>query len=159
MAETKSQKLPVLPLPQGLVLLPGATVRIPVDSRPDIRALFSAASIRSKTPRFRIEGFLIGCVPLRSDLLNTDGQKLITGEADESTNNPHETAGIDPAQARRRDLFGFGTSAKVRKAYGRSKEEAVLEVEGVQRFKLERFTQKKPFFEAEVKYIEDGGTE
>ena len=151
------QRLPILPLPHGLVLLPGTTVRIPVQNRPDVRALFSAASTRLKRPRFKLEGFLLGCVPLKSPFLNSEGQKLITQNEEGKLGESDENTVIDPAGARRRDLFTYGTSAKVRRAYGVSREEAVLEVEGVRRFKLDRITQKKPFYEAEVHFVDDEG--
>ena len=96
-------------------------------------------------------------MPLKSHLLSDEGQKLIADDIHDAQSEPHEDAEVDPAEARRRDLFTYGTSAQVRKAYGRSKEEAVLEVEGVRRFKLERITQKRPFFEAEIQYVDDEG--
>ena len=96
-------------------------------------------------------------MPLKSRLLNDEGQKLIAEDVGDIQDELHEDTEIDPAEARRRDLFTCGTSAQVRRAYGRSKEEAILEVEGVRRFKLERVTQKRPFFEAEIQYMDDEG--
>lgn len=100
MTGTESQRLAILPLPPGLVLLPGTTTRIPVQNRPDVRALFSTASTRSRTPRFKIEGFLIGCVPLKSHLLSDEGQKLIADDIHDAQSEPHEDAEVYPAEAR-----------------------------------------------------------
>ena len=73
----RTTKLSLVPLPKGSVLLPGATLRIPVANRPDLSNLLS--SILDRTPPGKRDGNTIafGCVPLGSPHLSKDGQRLI----------------------------------------------------------------------------------
>lgn len=64
---------------------------------------------------------------------------------------------LDPANASKDDLFRYGTAAKISGVEGRGTGEFALLVEGVGRVSLDRITQERPYFEAEVTYEYDSG--
>ena len=51
----------------------------------------------------------------------------------------------------------YGTVAKISGVQGRRADDLSLIVEGVRRFRIDRFTQMRPYFEAEVAYVEEEG--
>jgi ATP-dependent Lon protease len=63
----------------------------------------------------------------------------------------------DPVNAQRKDLFGYGTVATISGMRGRRQGELALVVEGIQRFKVERFTQFTPYIECEGTFLEEDG--
>ena len=147
--------LPLIPLVKDTVLLPGIVLRIPVTShRLDIPALLSNVYSRaaSKTPSERLDNVTIVCVPLNSPYLSPNGQKMIT-----EGGKPRERLDINPARATKDDLFGYGVAAKISGVEGRGTGEFALLVEGVSRVRIEKLTQERPFFEAEVAYEYDEG--
>jgi ATP-dependent Lon protease len=77
---------------------------------------------------------------------------MITGDA-----KPKEKPDINPASATKDDLFGYGVAAKISGVEGRGTGEFALLVEGVSRVRIEKLTQERPFFEAEVTYEHDDG--
>ena len=158
MAPAKPITLPLVPLAKNTVLLPGIVLRIPVASnRLDIPALLSSVYSRaaSTTPSQRLDNVNIGCVPLNSHWLNQQGQKLIS--QDERNPRPKERLDINPGNATKDDLFGYGVAAKISGVEGRGTGEFALLVEGVARIRIQKLTQERPFFEAEVVYQHDEG--
>lgn len=158
MSSTKPITLPLIPLAKGTVLLPGVVLRIPVASnRPDIPALLSTVYSRaaSRTSPSRLDNINIACVPLNSPLLSQNGQRLIS--QDERAPKPKERLDINPANATRQDLFGYGVAAKISGVEGRGTGQFALLVEGIARVSIERVIQERPYFEAEVIYEYDGG--
>jgi ATP-dependent Lon protease len=158
MASVKAVTLPVIPLAEGTVLLPGIILRIPVASnRPDISALLSQVYSRatSKIPNQRLDNVHIACVPLNSHLLTQHGQKMISENEDNP--RPKERLDISPASATKDDLFGFGTAAKISGVEGRGTGEFALLVEGMARVRIHKIAQERPFFEADVTYEYDDG--
>lgn len=149
MGRPKVQNLPILPLPLGSVLLPGVTLHIPVIHRPDVPPLLSSVITKAKAPKATT--ISIGCVPLNSHLLSPQGQNLIEG-AEERHQRPTD---LHPSEARKEDLFRYGTVAKISGVQGQRSDDLVLIVEGIRRFRINRITQRRPFFEAEVSYIEE----
>lgn len=157
MAPSKA-KLPVIPLGKDTILLPGIVLRIPVPSdRADIPALLSSVYSRaaSKTPSQRLDNVNVVCVPLNSPLLTPTGQKTIS--QNEQSPEPKESKDVNPSNASKKDLFGYGVAAKISGVEGRGTGEFALLVEGVARVKIDKFTQETPFFEAEVTYKHDDG--
>jgi len=157
MASVKAVTIPVIPLAQGTVLLPGIILRIPVASnRPDIPALLSHVYSRaaSKIPSQRLENVHIACVPLNLPSLTQHGQKMISNE---DNLRPKERLDINPASATKDDLFEFGTAAKISGVEGRGTGEFALLVEGMARVRIHKITQERPFFEADVIYEYDDG--
>jgi ATP-dependent Lon protease len=157
MAREQSLSLPVIPLPQGSVLLPGVVQRIVVSaSRPDIAALLATVYTlaAAKGPNGRIDAVPIACVPLASPLLSRDGQLLIQdGEKpEESGRKP-----VDPENLTKEDLFGWGVVAKITGVEGRGTGEFTLLVEGVARIKIQDISTVRPYFEAKVTYFQDEG--
>ena len=155
MGLSKSKNLPLLPLAKDSVLLPGITMRVPVQSRPDIPALLSAVYTKASTPKPDTTTISIGCIPLNSPLLSPDGQNLL----DDGEGSSRRRAGrsdINPGKAAKEDLFTYGTVAKISGVQGR-RSELCLIVEGIRRFRVERITQEKPYFNAEVTYLDDDG--
>ena len=152
----RANKLPILPLANDAVLLPGVTLRVPVQYRSDIPALLSAAYARAATPRTETTAVSIGCVPLNSPLLGPDGRNLLDGVEGRSRVKA-ERLEINPGKANKEDLFLYGVVGKISNVQGRRSELALV-IEGLRRFKVERFTQEKPYFEAEVTYMDDDGT-
>ncbi len=158
MASAKPVMLPVIPLAKDTVLLPGIVLRIPVaGNRPDIPALLSSVYSRaaSKYPSQRLDHVNIACVPLNSPFLTKNGQKMIS--EDERSLKPKERLDIKPGSATRKDLFGYGVAAKISGVEGRGTGEFALIVEGVARIRIDKLTQERPFFEAEVTYEYDEG--
>ena len=158
MGLSRPQTLPLLPLAKDNILLPGIILRIPITNRPDILALLSRiydkANQRVATPNSNVTS--IGCVPVNSPLLSQDGQNLIDGPSD-GAESEEQQALVDPAQATGKDLFHFGTVAKVSGVEGKGTGELALLVEGLSRFRVDKITQEKPFFESEVTYHTEEG--
>jgi ATP-dependent Lon protease len=158
MAPIKAATLLVIPLAKDTVLLPGIVLRIPVaGNRPDVPALLSNIYSRAaaKTPSQRLDNVNVACVPLNSPLLTPHGQKMIS--QDERSPKSKERMDINPSSATKDDLFGYGVAAKISGVEGRGTGEFALLVEGVARIKIEKITQERPFFEAEVTYDYDNG--
>ena len=78
-------------------------------------------------------------------------------EQDGSAPNPIERLDLNPAGASKEDLFGYGVAAKISGVEGRGTGEFALLVEGVARVRIDKVTQDRPFFEAEVTYEYDQG--
>ena len=153
MGQTKSQNLPLLPLADDAVLLPGTTLRIPVAGRSDIPALLTSLYTLTKSQKLDPSAMLIGCVPLNSKLLNADGQLLIAGEdGEEPSHSGHSLENVV-----KKDLFSFGTVAKISGVQGRRTNELALIVKGIRRFKVQKITQTKPFFEGRVALLDEDG--
>lgn len=159
MAPSASATLPIIPLPHGIVLLPGTIQRIPVSSsRPDIPALLSTVFTRAAASgsNGRIETVPIACIPQArlSPLMGPNGQLLIeNGERDYS-----KTAQDDPERKiSKSDLFSCGVAAKITGVEGRGTGEFSLIVEGVTRVKVEKIYQMQPYFEGKVTYLKDQG--
>lgn len=133
------------------MLLPGVTLSIPILNRPDIASILALVLARGHTPRS--DATSIGCVPLTSQLLNSEGQNLIQGK-----NEPNgRRAEVSAGEARKEDLFRYGTVARISALQGGLSQDAVLVLEGVKRFRINKIKQRKPFFEAEVTYIDEQG--
>ncbi|KAB8270790.1 Lon protease C-terminal proteolytic domain-containing protein [Aspergillus minisclerotigenes] len=145
----RTTKLALVPLPKGSVLLPGATLRIPVANRPDLSNLLSSLVDRSSAVKREGNVITFGCVPLNSPFLSKDGQNLIdNGTLDEDRREEYDA--IDAGQARKDDLFRYGTIGKVVGVQRRAYSEASLVVQGIQRFTVKRILKERPYFEAEA---------
>ena len=92
----------------------------------------------------------IGCVPMSSPLLNRTGQNLIT-DSEVAVNDGRLVGDV------KKDLFDYGTLAKICGIEGKGTGEMSLLVEGVARFRVERLTQFEPCVQAEVSYYDDDG--
>lgn len=154
--KTEAVKLAIVPLPKGTVLLPGVTARLPVPNRPDLSNLLSSLLDQASKGQRHENSISFGCVPLGSPYLSKDSQNFIDDEnLDEDKKEEYEA--VDAGQARKEDLFHYGTVGKVvglqRRVYG----EPSLLIQGVQRFSIERWLKERPFFEAEVILHEEKG--
>lgn len=132
-------------------LYPGTTIKISAN-RLDIPVILSTALSRGQRSRSAIANLPIGCVPIRSEYLTLEGKELLASETIEGS-KIEERDEIDPSKARKSDLFRFGTLAKIVGVQGHN--EPYIQVEGVQRFRIEKVTHERPFFEAEVTFLED----
>ncbi|KAL9124390.1 MAG: hypothetical protein Q9217_006277 [Psora testacea] len=150
----KPKTLPILPLPKGSVLLPGITLRVPVSGRSDIPALLSAVYTKDKRPRPDATTISIGCVPINSPLLRSDGQRLLV-DGDTKLRQRIENDAPDPSRVDHRTLFMYGTVAKISGVQGRKADDLSLIVEGIRRFRIDRLVQMRPYFEAEVTFLDD----
>ncbi|KXL46450.1 MAG: hypothetical protein FE78DRAFT_89413 [Acidomyces sp. 'richmondensis'] len=148
---TKTRTLALVPLPTQVVLLPGVTTRIPLQNRADVAAILAHIYSRASTPQPEPNNVTVGCVPLNSPYLSSDGKQLIEDGAE----NKLVSAQVDPAQARKPDLFLYGTVARVTGVQGRRAGELMLVVEGMQRFKTDKILRERPYFEAKVTLHED----
>ncbi|KAF4229816.1 hypothetical protein CNMCM6805_001136 [Aspergillus fumigatiaffinis] len=145
----RATKLALVPLPKGSVLLPGVTLRIPVSNRPDLANLLSTLLDQTNLGKRDGNTITFGCVPLSSPLLSNDGQQLIDdGSLDGAKKEEYDA--IDAGQARKEDLFRYGTVGKVIGVQRRAYAEPFLVVQGVQRFTIKHILRERPFFEAEV---------
>jgi ATP-dependent Lon protease len=154
MGYTAKATIPIIPLAKDAVLLPGVTLRISVSNRADIPLLLSSAFQRATKTRTGSAQLPVGCVPLNSPFLSPDGKELLDSAAKESSRD-QEVADIDPGKARKKDLYGYGTLAKIIGVQGNSNADPYLLVEGVQRFKIDKIRHERPHFEAEVTFYED----
>lgn len=143
----RTVKLPLVPLAKGSVLLPGVTLRIPVSNRPDLTNLLS--SLVDKPSKRDSNSITFGCIPFSSPFLSRDGLQLIEGDdSDETQKEEYDT--IDAGQARKDDLFRYGTVGKVIGVQRRAYSEPFLLVQGSQRFTVKKVLRDRPYFEAEV---------
>ena len=154
MGYTAKATIPLIPLAKDSVLLPGVTLRISVSNRADIPLLLSSAFQRATKTRTGSAQLPVGCVPINSPFLSPDGKELLDSAAKESSRDL-ESADIDPGKARKKDLYGYGTLAKIIGVQGNSNADPYLLVEGIQRFKLDKIRHERPHFEAEVTFYED----
>lgn len=153
----KSRTLPLVPLPHSLVLFPGVTTRIPLQNRADIAAILAHIYSKASTPRPEPSSVTVGCVPLNSPHLSPDG-KLLIEDGDKTKKPP--IVETDPAQARKEDLFQYGTVARVTGVQGRQPGGLTLIVEGASRFKIEKVLRERPYLEAKViPHVETGVSE
>ncbi|KAH0400827.1 ATP-dependent protease-like protein La, partial [Aureobasidium melanogenum] len=139
--------LPIIPLAEGSVLLPGLTLRIPLQGRGDIAAILANIYSKAATPTPDHSSITVGCLPVNSPYLSSDGHKLLD-DANDSSRRP--VAAINPAHATKDQLFSVGTLAKVSGVQGKRRGELALVVEGVSRFQVNSFVKDRPYFEAEV---------
>jgi ATP-dependent Lon protease len=153
-SKSKSKIVPLVPLSRHQVVLPGVTVRVPIAGRADIAALL--AHIYSKATTAKTDPVMVGCVPIKSPYLNGEGQKLLEHLASEAQERADPYA-QDPAQATAKDLFTFGTLAKVTGVQGRRQGEIAITVEGLSRFCIEDIKKERPYFEASVLPYEEEG--
>ena len=149
--------LPIVPLAPDSVLLPAVNLRIPVQGRPDIPAILSAVYARGAQSPPDGSAAWIGCVPLCLPLLSHEGQKLLE-DSEIRMRKTAEHIVADPGDGEPKDLFGYGVMAKIAGVQGRRRGELALVVQGVKRFRVERFTQFKPYLECEATCLEDDGT-
>ena len=156
METDNANTLPILALPKGSVLLPGTTLRVPVTGRSDVPALLSAVFASSRAPRPAPSSIRIGCVPINSPLLRSDGQ-LLLDDSKRKSNIDVEDDGenLDQGQIDHRQLFMYGTVAKISGVQGRKTDDLALIVEGVRRFRIDRFVQMRPYFVAEVANVNE----
>ena len=161
MAKTlRATRLPLIPLAADTVLLPGNGLRIPfAASRPDIPALLSQVYSKTagKNSAQRYDAVHVICVPLNSPLLSKNGQNMIGDKRKGKDGEDKERKGPEPAEARKEDLFAWGTAAKIGGVEGRGTGEFSLIVEGLSRVRILKVTQERPYFEAEVAYETDDG--
>lgn len=143
----QSRTLPLVPLPHSVVLLPGVTTRVPLQNRADIAAILAHIYSKASTPRPEASSVTVGCVPLNSPYLSPDGKQLI---GDGRAEPKDKKQPLHPSQAKKADLFQYGTMARVSGVQGRKPGELMLVVEGVSRFKIEKVVQEQPYFQAEV---------
>ncbi|OJJ50924.1 hypothetical protein ASPZODRAFT_138048 [Penicilliopsis zonata CBS 506.65] len=151
---SKTSKLALIPLPKGTVLLPGVLLRLPVANRSDLASLLS--SLLNQSAGLKNDGTPItfGCVPLGSPLLSNDGQQLLEdGTVDAEKRGEYDS--LDAGEARKEDLFRFGTLGKVTGVQRRAFAEPLLLIQGMERFTVDRIVQEEPFFEAEVTFHDD----
>lgn len=152
MGYTAKATIPLIPLAKDTVLLPGIRLRIPVANRADIPVLISSAFNRATRSRNGTTSLPIGCVPLNSPLLNPEGRQLIEGKDGKKAPDAIE---VNPGKAVKEDLFAYGTLAKIIGIQGNSASDPYLLVEGIQRFRIDKVKQEKPFLEADVTFYED----
>ncbi|KAI4743379.1 putative ATP-dependent protease La [Aureobasidium sp. EXF-12298] len=153
--------LPIIPLAEGSVLLPGLTLRIPLQGRGDIAAILANIYSKAATPTPDHSSVTVGCLPVNSPYLSSDGQKLLD-DGNDSKGRP--VAAINPAHATKDQLFSVGTLAKVSGVQGKRRGELALVVEGVSRFQVNSFVKIRPYFEAEVnihtdEHVDESDTE
>ena len=148
--------IPIIPLSRGSVLLPGVTHRIPIQDRSDIPALLTA--IYADVAASKRDGATVvaGCVPLCSPLLSPEGQKLLENSEDRVRNTTRQLSNPNHVKLET-DLFAYGTTVKITGIQGKRQNEIKILVEGVQRFRIERFTQFKPFVQCEVTVLNEEG--
>ncbi|KAF2129682.1 ATP-dependent protease La [Dothidotthia symphoricarpi CBS 119687] len=146
-SKTSTKVLPLIPLPPPLAVLPGTTLKIPINNRSDIAAIL--AKIYSISPTARPDASItVACVPLCSRLLIEDGRqdpRTAEGRAYES----------DPMLATKDDVFGYACVAKVSGVQGQRRGELSLVVEGLERVQVVDVVQERPYFEGELAAVDE----
>lgn len=165
MARSQSTPFPILPLPQGLVLLPGITQRIPATaSRPDIPALLSAIyaraganSVSGASTASAINDVPIACVPMASPFVGPRGQLLLsrTAQGTDDAFSPGEPPAFETGKSTKADLFSCGVVAKITNIEGQGGGEFLLHVEGRSRVWIDKIYQEQPCFEGKVTVYPD----
>ncbi len=69
----------------------------------------------------------------------------------------NERSDINPSKATKDDLFNYGTLAKIIGVQSQPSSDPYILVEGVQRFRVDKILQERPYFEAEATFFEDEG--
>lgn len=91
-----------------------------------------------------------------SPLLSHEGQNLLE-DSEIRTRKTAEMLSSNPATVDEGDLFGYGVVAKISGVQGRKPGELALVVEGVGRFRVNRFTQFRPYMECDITPLGDEG--
>lgn len=172
--DAMAQRLPLLPLPYGHVMLPGSIIRVSLIDRADLQSLLHNILTNSKSA-LDATSVNLGCIPLagRGDLEPNPSEEPSHAKEDKATTDQLEgevkevqidskssgaaSPNIDPASATPGDLFGYGTLARVIGIERGGFSGPSIVVEGLSRFKTISSTQRTPFLEAEVEYIAEHG--
>ncbi|KAF2459163.1 hypothetical protein BDY21DRAFT_202695 [Lineolata rhizophorae] len=150
----QTQLLPLVPLQHPTILLPGTALRLPLASRADLAALLARLYARAAQPSSA--QVTIGCVPLASPLLSRDGKQLLRPvEGEKADELGVEAQDRDMGTLREKDLFRYGTVARVSGVQGRRAGEVALVVEGGKRFRVEKVMKERPYFEGVVEVLDE----
>jgi len=148
---TTRSPIALLPLPCDTVLFPGRKLQISASNRQDVLAIIAEHYSRAVVDGSRKKSAVVGCVPLRSPYLSSDGQHLIEAGKDSDVAEAHpraESAGKD-------DIFQYGVLATISGVEGGRSGELKISLEGGQRFKIEKVLQEKPYLSAKVTVFDD----
>jgi len=148
---TTRGSIPLLPLPYDIVLFPGRKLQISASNRQDVLAIIADHYSRAVVDGRRKKSAVVGCVPLRSPYLSSDGQDLIESGNDSDVAEAHpraESAGKD-------DIFQYGVLGTISGVEGGRSGELKISLEGGQRFKIEKVSQDKPYLSAKVTVFDD----
>lgn len=144
--------LPLIPVAPPLAVLPGTTLKVPITNRSDVAAIL--AKIYSISPTAKPDAAItVACVPLNSNQLSRDG-KLLIEEGKKGNKTVFES---DPVNATKKDIFGYGCVAKVSGVQGRRQGELSLVVEGLERVEVVNVVQERPYFEGELRSVDEQG--
>jgi ATP-dependent Lon protease len=152
-SKTSIKVLPLIPLAPPLAVLPGTTLKIPLNgNRSDVAAIL--AKIYSISPTAKPDAAItVACVPLNANTLSPDGQLLIE-DGPKGAMPGYES---DPMQATKKDIYGWACVAKVTGVQGRRQGELGLVVEGLERVQVVDVVQERPYFEGELVAVEEYG--
>jgi hypothetical protein len=143
--------IPILALPLSTVLFPNRKLQISASNRPDIFAIIAEYYDRSLSGNGTTKTAVIGCVPLRSPYLGSDGEQLIeSGDAVDVFSKQGDAVTKD-------NLFNFGVLATISSVEGGRSGDLKIVVEGGRRIKLQEITQVSPYFAAKVTAYTDEG--
>ncbi|KAF2655591.1 ATP-dependent protease La [Lophiostoma macrostomum CBS 122681] len=146
----ETKVLPLIPLAPPLAVLPGTTLKVPITNRADVAAIL--AKIYSISPTAKPDAAItVACVPLNSNSLSPHGQLLIE-EGKKASRTVFES---DPVNATKKDIFGYACVAKVSGVQGRRQGELSLVVEGLERVQVVHVLQERPYFEGELKSVDE----
>lgn len=149
----ETKVLPLIPLAPPLAVLPGTTLKVPLTNRADVAAIL--AKIYSISPTAKPDAAItVACVPLNSNSLGPDGKLLIEEGKKETARTVYEN---DPVNATKKDVFGYGCVAKVSGVQGRRQGELSLVVEGLERVRVVDVLQERPYFEGELRGVDEHG--
>lgn len=145
---------PIIPLPYDTVPVPGRKLHIGSVNRPDIVAIIANYYNGAFGNKTQDNSAALGCIPLRSPYLGPDGHKLIEST---SKNDRAERQVPDPAHATKDDLFNYGVLAKIQGIEGGRTGEIKLVLDCTTRFRVDKFTQDKPYIQARCQVFKDEG--
>ncbi|KAF2871373.1 ATP-dependent protease-like protein La [Massariosphaeria phaeospora] len=153
-SKTSTKVLPLIPLAPPLALLPGTSLKIPIANRSDVAAIL--AKIYSVSPTARPDAAItVACVPLKSKHVGDSGRLLIDDGKQDERAEAEDLFESDPVQATRKDVFEYACVAKVSGVQGRRAGELSLVVEGLERVQVVGVVQERPYFEGELREVEE----
>ena len=153
--------LPLLSLPPDTVLLPGATLRIPIagslDHLPLITHLFGAPRVPKVSGAWSagIEGgvpVVVGCIPSFTPLAGFYGTPTVSTESEARVARNAGPSSQPLNHLSNHGICVFGTVAIILGFEGGPLGQPMLAVQGTRRFRIVGLTQMNPFMEATVIY-------
>ena len=140
MALLRPNPIPIFPLPNDVVLLPGAHVRVPVRGNSYLQDIGSyiqdkGQAVKTGQDSKRVDS-CFGCVPVSSEV-NSDANTIGPGGQE--------------------NLFGFGTLSEILGVEDQGTTKTAVVIRGISRIKVQKISKAENLLMAEVTYPDNQG--